>query len=95
MIEYANAPDDDDTINNADKCIKKLHDIDTGSSLFRYPCNMNLEVYFKHRVFLSIENVSNYFEAIFNFFNAVNTMLSVAKEYEYDMLSEMGDYYGL
>lgn len=95
VIEYANAPDDDDTINNADKCIKKLHDIDTGSSLFRYPCNMNLEVYFKHRVFLSIENVSNYFEAIFNFFNAVNTMLSVAKEYEYDMLSEMGDYYGL
>ena len=44
--EYANAPDDDTTLEDTQQYIQTFHDFDQSSDLFRYPCNKNMKPYF-------------------------------------------------
>ncbi len=90
--EYANAPDDDTTLEDTQQYIQTFHDFDQSSDLFRYPCNKNMKPYFLKARKFDIENVASCFEEFCNFLDAVDSMLSEIKDYEAEMASYY-DYY--
>lgn len=90
--EYANAPDDDTTLDDTHQYIQAFHDFDRSSDLFRYPCNKDMELYFSETKKLDIENVSSCFEELCNFLDGVDSMLSKIKDYEAEMTAEMASY---
>lgn len=90
--KYSNASDDDTTLNDTTQYIQVFHDFDKSSDLFRYPCNKNLQVYFSVEKVLDIENVASCFEELYNFLDAVDSMLSEIKDYEAEMTSYYDDY---
>ena len=91
--EYANAPDDDTTLEDTQQYIQTFHDFDQSSDLFRYPCNKNMKPYFLSARKFDIENVASCFEELCNFLDAVDSMLSEIKDYEAEMAAEMASYY--
>lgn len=91
--EYANAPDDDTTLDDTHQYIQTFHNFDQSSDLFRYPCNKDMVSYFSESRKLDIENVSSCFEELCNFLDAVDSMLSEIKDYEAEMAAEMASYY--
>lgn len=91
--EYANAPDDDTTLEDTYQYIQTFHNFDQSSDLFRYPCNKDMVSYFSKMKKLDIENVSSCFEELCNFLDAVDSMLSEIKDYEAEMAAEMASYY--
>lgn len=90
--EYANAPDDDTTLEDTYRYIQTFHNFDQSSDLFRYPCNKDMVSYFLEVKKLDIENVSSCFEELCNFLDAVDSRLSEIKDYEAEMASYY-DYY--
>ncbi|WP_338546576.1 hypothetical protein V1225_12005 [Emergencia sp. JLR.KK010] len=90
--EYANAPDDDTTLEDTQQYIQTFHDFDQSSDLFRYPCNKNMDSYFLDSKKFAVENVASCFEELCNFLDAVDSMLSEIKDYEAEMASYY-DYY--
>lgn len=90
--KYANAPDDDTTLEDTQQYIQTFHDFDQSSDLFRYPCNKNMEPYFFDTKKFDIENVASCFEELCNFLDAVDSMLCEIKDYEAEMASYY-DYY--
>lgn len=85
--EYANAPEDDTTLNDSQRYIQTFHNFDQSSDLFRYPCNKNMEPYFLDEKKFDIENVASCFEELCNFLDGVDGMLSVVQAYEAEMVS--------
>lgn len=90
--EYSDAPDDDSTIDDANKYIQTFHNFDQRSDLFRYPCNKNMETYFVANKDFDIENVSSCFQELCNFLDGVDGMLTEIKDYEAEMASYYTDY---
>lgn len=90
--KYANAPDDDTTMDDSQRYIEVFHNFDKSSDLFRYPCNKNMEPYFIEEKKFDIENVSSCFEELCNFLDGVDSMLSEIKDYEAEMASYYYDY---
>ena len=91
--EYANAPEDDTTLNDSQRYIQTFHNFDQSSDLFRYPCNQNMEPYFLDEKKFDIENVASCFEELCNFLDGVDGMLSAVQDYEAEMAAEMASYY--
>lgn len=91
--EYANAPEDDTTLNDSQQYIQTFHNFDQCSDLFRYPCNKNMEPYFLDEKKFDIENVASCFEELCNFLDGVDGMLSAVQDYEAEMAAEMASYY--
>ncbi len=91
--EYSNAPDDDTTIDDAQKYIQVFHNFDVHSDLFRYPCDKYLNTYFIDNTKVDINNISNCFEELCNFLDAVDSMFIEIKDYESEMISYYSDYY--
>lgn len=87
--EYANAPEDDTTLNDSQRYIQTFHNFDQSSDLFRYPCNKNMHPHFLEEKKFDIENVASCFEELCNFLDAVDSMLSEIKDFE----AEMASYY--
>ena len=90
--EYANAPNEDTTLDDALLYIQTFHNFDKSSDLFRYPCNKNMEPYFLEEKKLDIDNVSSCFEELCNFLDGVDGMLSEIKDYEAEMTAYYSDY---
>lgn len=91
--EYANASEDDTTLNDSQRYIQTFHNFDQSSDLFRYPCNKNMEPYFLDEKKFDIENVASCFEELCNFLDGVDGMLSAVQDYEAEMAAEMASYY--
>lgn len=91
--KYANVPDGDTTLDNAERYIRAFHNFDLGSDLFRYPCSKNMDSYFLNLKKFDIENVASCFEELCNFLDGVDSMLSAVKEYEAEQSAEMASYY--
>lgn len=90
--EYSNAPEDDTTIEDTFQYIQTFHNIDPSSDLFRYPCNKNMEIYFKSNIDFDIDNVSSCFQELCNFLDGVDGMLNEIKSIEAEMNSYYTDY---
>jgi hypothetical protein len=86
--KHANAPEDDNTIDNVEKYIKQLHEIDGSSDKFRYPTNKNLDLHFKNVRRLDIKNVANFFGDMASFLNGVCMMMSAQNELQAEIESE-------
>lgn len=92
ITEYADAPEDDTTLDDSQRYIETFHNFDQSSDLFRYPCNKNMEPFFLDEKKFDVENVASCFEEWCNFLNGVDGILSAVKEYETEMASSY-DYY--
>ncbi|XEO93812.1 hypothetical protein ACBP45_09525 [Latilactobacillus sakei] len=57
---------------NVTQYIEQLHNLDTVSSLFRYPCDSNLKIYFKQKKKLDAENVAISLSELCNYLDAVD-----------------------
>lgn len=90
--EYANEPEEDTTISDAQNYIQTFHNFDQSFDLFRYPCNENLEVYFQNATKFDVENVSSCFEELCNFLDGVDGMLAQIRDCEAEMLAYYADY---
>ncbi len=87
--KHANAPDGDTTLIDAAKYIDQLHNIDSDSTKFRYPVNMNLQFHFRKEKKYSIVNIATCFNELIEFLDSVDTMLSEIREWEAEMEAEM------
>jgi hypothetical protein len=96
--KHANAPEGDTTVVDAERYIRQLHNIDSDSTKFRYPTNMSLQFHFQREKKFSVENISDCFNDLIEFLDAVDGMLSQIREWEAEMEAEIGndfsDYYG-
>jgi hypothetical protein len=95
--KHANAPDGDTTIADAENYIIQLHGLDSDSTKFRYPINMNLQCHFRKEKKFSVENISACFNELIAFLNGVDGMLEEVRQWEAEMETEMrnnfSDYY--
>lgn len=83
----------DTTLEDVYKYINSFHDIDTTSDKFRYPCDNDLNVHFKDKTELDIDNVSSCFEELITFLSGVSHMLSYEKEIQAEMEAEYASLY--
>lgn len=85
IVLRSHAPDDDSTIVDVELYIEQLHNLDVTSDKFRYPVNKLLEFHFKEKIKFDVSNVSQCFNELFAFLDAVDSMLS----YQNEILSEI------
>lgn len=97
VIEHADAPAGDTTIENVERYIIQLHNIDGTSDRFRYHDNKYLQQHFRTKKALDIDNVNKFFSQLLSFLVAVNGMMSQHNEWKAEMEaeyhSEMASYY--
>lgn len=97
IVLRSNAPDDDSTIIDVELYIEQLHNLDVTSTKFRYPVNKSLEFHFKEKIKFDVNNVSQCFNELFAFLDAVDSMLSyqneILSEMEWEARREMGNDY--
>lgn len=72
----------DDTLDIVGKYINMFHDMDGSSSLFRYPCDKDMNLFFKNAKKLDVENVMDCFNDLLEFLSSVSLMMSSVKECE-------------
>ena len=82
IIELANAPKDDRTIENVEIYINHLHNFDTSSDKFRYPTDKELNLHFSKKERFDITNVNKFFKDLLSFLSGVDAMLSEYKQIE-------------
>lgn len=63
------------TLNDVSNYIKEIHDLDTYSDKFRYPCNKKLHIIFDKEVTLDIKNISSCFIELCNFLDYVDSCI--------------------
>lgn len=97
VIEHADAPKDDTTIENVERYITQLHNADGTSDKFRYPTDKYLQLHFREKKKYDISNVNNFFCELLAFLQTVNLMMSEHNKWKADMeaecQSEMATYY--
>ncbi len=64
------------TLNDVSNYIKEIHDLDTYSDKFRYPCNKDLHIFFENEVTFDIENISFCFIELSNFLDYVDSKIN-------------------
>jgi hypothetical protein len=84
--------EDEEYIELLKKYTFQLHDYDSDASRFRYPTNKNLEPYFKENKWFDIMRVADFFEAIINAYDGIDSALNVKNEYEAEMQAEYYSY---
>lgn len=95
--EHADAPKGDTTMENVEKYISQLNNMDGSSDKFRYPTNKYLEFHFRGKKKFDIDNVNKFFVELLSFLSAVNGMMSQHNDWKAEMeaeyKSEMSSYY--
>lgn len=88
IVKHSNAPKEDATIDNVEKYINQLHNIDGQSDKFRYPTNKYLDLHFKNARRFDIENVVKFFGELASFFSGVYMMMSAQNEWLAELKAE-------
>lgn len=74
-------------------CCNTLHEFDTDASIFRYPCNKDMEIYFKKDLTLDFLNIAEFMESLIHSIDNINSELSYRNEHideaEAEIKSEM------
>lgn len=83
---------DEEYIELLKKYTFQLHDYDSDANRFRYPTNKELEPYFKDNKWFDFMRVADYFEAIINAYDGIDSVLNVKNEYEAEMQAEYYSY---
>lgn len=83
--ESANAPDNDTTLADVELYIQSFQNMDSGSHLFRYPCDKNLKPFFLTAQKYDVENITLCFKELLAFFDCVDFGLYIIKEKELEM----------
>ena len=89
-IETHKPDNSDTTLDDVLLYVESFHNIDNSSSLFRYPCDKDLNLFFKDSKEYDIDNVVSCFKDLLVFLESVSYMMSVVKDYETDMSYCMG-----
>jgi len=84
-----NVPEDT-SIEEAHMYVQAFHDVDCNSDKFRYPCDKDLNIYFREPIQFDVENVASCFEEFCNFLDGIDCLLGQIKEYEAEMASDWG-----
>jgi hypothetical protein len=89
-IETHKPDSSDTTLDDVVLYVESFHNIDNSSSLFRYPCDKDLNLFFKDSKEYDVDNVVSCFKDLLVFLESVSYMMSVVKDYETDMSYCMG-----
>lgn len=96
IIIHANILGDEEenkkTIIIIEKYLNIINNFDGDSTKFRYPCNKEVQHYFKNIKKLDIKNVNNFFEELTTFFDGVLMMMSSQNECKLEMDSYYSNY---
>ena len=83
IAEYVNIMQEDASIVFfSEKYIRELHNFDSSSDIFRYPCNKKMNSYFLEKLNFDFIYVANYFEELCGYLSGFNAILQTVKEYE-------------
>jgi hypothetical protein len=93
IIQNANAPHDDDTIEVVGDYIDQLHRFDLTADRFRYPTDKYLVFHFIQPKELDYVTVGEFFEELAAFLSAVDSMISVHNDWKAEMEAEYASYY--
>lgn len=75
----------DTTLDDVLLYIESFHNIDNSSSLFRYPCDKDLNLFYGDKKEYDVENVVDCFKDLLTFLNSVSYVMSIVREYEDDI----------
>lgn len=95
VTHHADAPKGDVTIENVERYITQLHNIDSSSDKFRYPTNKNLDYHFRGKQKFDIDNVNKFFSELLSFLSGVNGLMAQYNEWQAEMMYNYNssDYY--
>jgi hypothetical protein len=88
----SNSQDDDNTLINVELYINQLHNIDITSDKFRYPVDKFFNLHFNVETKYDVVNVSTFFNELFSFLDAVDSMLSYINDIKAELEADMWDY---
>lgn len=88
ILEYNNGLDDDNYIEVIEDYCCQVHDIDSDASRFRYPMNKNMQAYFSKNKYFDFIHVGNFFEALNNILDGIDSQFSEMNEYIRGMEAE-------
>lgn len=89
--------EDHTAVDNAERYITQLHNVDGTADKFRYPTDKYLNLHFRKSRVFDISNTNDFFSELASFLSGVNMMMSVHNEWKAEMeaeyRSEMASYY--
>ncbi|RAV02688.1 hypothetical protein [Paenibacillus sp. YN15] len=91
--KHANADTDDPTLENVQKYINQLHEIDGTSDKFRYPTDKFLKLHFKKEERFDIQIVAFFFCELGSFLDGVCMQMAYQNDIQAEYESEMRSYY--
>lgn len=68
-------------LDEIEACCNALNNFDTDASIFRYPCNKDMQVYFKKDVILDFMNVAEFMESLIHSIDSIDSELSHRNDY--------------
>lgn len=70
----------------------QIHNLDSDSSKFRYPMSNNLKPYFSRNTRFDFMNVGDYFEALNNVLDGIDSQLKYINDFKTELEAEYSDY---
>ena len=70
----------------------QIHNLDSDSSKFRYPMSNNLKPYFSRNTRFDFMNVGDYFEALNNVLDGIDSQLKYINDFKAELEAEYSDY---
>ncbi len=93
VILHSGKSDTDETLILVEKYIIKINEFDGKAARFRYPIDKDLNLYYRREKFVDFDNVRDFFEDVFTFFDCVCNMMSVQNEQQRVIEYECYKYY--
>lgn len=93
---FGEETEDANYFDEIEACCNTLHEFDIDASIFRYPCNKDMQSYFKKDVTLDFMNVAEFMESLIHSIDNIDSELSYRNdyideaeaEYESEMMSQ-------
>lgn len=100
VLEYAGETDDPKYVEVIEDYCMQIHTLDSDANKFRYPMSNSMQEYFSHNKRFDFINVGDFFEALNNILDGIDSQLNyineikaeMEAEYRAEMMSDM-DYY--
>lgn len=93
LIYHSQGEENQSVISCAKRYILQINDLDSSSSVFRYPINKYGNYHFVKNKYVDVRNVNEFCKEISDFLQNVTSMMQDHNEYLADMEAEYANQY--
>lgn len=88
VLEYSNGTDNPEYIDIIEDYCMQVHTFDSDANKFRYPMSKNMQVYFSHNKRFDFMETGDFFEALNNILDGIDSALNYMNEVRAEMEAE-------